>query len=116
MSLSNMTSADDIQVIADFQVEVITESEQGPPGPRGPQGVQGPTGPQGVQGPLGPQGPEGPPGEMQVVGGVPEAPTDSIAYGRYNTAWSPVLRISGDVLDGGNFILAIIAIQLVNRF
>jgi hypothetical protein len=36
-------------------------------------------------------------------GGIPEAPADSVAYGRRNIAWTPVLMISGDILDGGNF-------------
>lgn len=36
-------------------------------------------------------------------GGIPEAPTDNVGYGRYNATWTPVLRITGDVLDGGSF-------------
>jgi Collagen triple helix repeat (20 copies) len=94
---------DNITVVADYSVEIIEELEQGPPGPPGPRGPQGPMGVHGNPGPPGPQGPEGPPGEMQVVGGVPEAPTNSVAYGRYNTTWTAVLRVSNDVIDGGNF-------------
>lgn len=71
----------------------------GPPGPTGPTGPQGPQGPQGPPGPTGPQGPAGS-GEGGIV---PEAPADSVAYGRYNVAWTPVLRVSGDIVDGGNF-------------
>jgi hypothetical protein len=36
-------------------------------------------------------------------GGIPEAPANSVAYGRENTTWVPVLALSGDILDGGNF-------------
>src|SRR5262245_58957980 len=36
-------------------------------------------------------------------GGIPEAPTDSVAYGRENLSWVPVLALSNDTLDGGNF-------------
>ena len=36
-------------------------------------------------------------------GGVPEAPSNGITYGRRNQIWNPVLALSGDVLDGGNF-------------
>ena len=70
----------------------------GPPGPTGPAGPAGPTGP---AGPAGPEGPEGPPG---TGGGIAEAPSDSLAYGRLNAAWARVLAITGDVLDGGNYI------------
>jgi len=48
----------------------------------------------GPQGPQGPQGIQGPPGP------VPEAPTDSKAYGRLNAAWTQVLPISGGTLTG----------------
>jgi hypothetical protein len=36
-------------------------------------------------------------------GGIPDAPADGTAYGRLSGAWSRVLAITGDVLDGGNF-------------
>jgi hypothetical protein len=36
-------------------------------------------------------------------GGVPEAPSDGVTYGRRNAAWNPALALSGDILDGGNF-------------
>ena len=36
-------------------------------------------------------------------GGLPEAPADNVAYGRQNVAWVPVLMLSNDTLDGGNF-------------
>lgn len=36
-------------------------------------------------------------------GGIPEAPSDSVAYGRENLTWVPVLALTGDTLDGGNF-------------
>lgn len=36
-------------------------------------------------------------------GGIPEAPVNDIAHGRRNVAWTPVLMLSGDTLDGGNF-------------
>ena len=38
-----------------------------------------------------------------VTTGVPEAPSDSVTYGRYNMTWVPALAKSGDVLDGGSF-------------
>lgn len=79
---------DPVIIAADFEVEVIQELEQGPPGPAsmvpgpvgpmgppgpvgpastipgptGPQGQQGPQGIQGSPGPVGPQGPQGPAG------------------------------------------------------
>jgi Collagen triple helix repeat (20 copies) len=37
------------------------------------------------------------------TGGIPEAPTDGITYGRQSTAWTHVLMATGDVVDGGNF-------------
>jgi len=43
------------------------------------------------------------PDEGGSGGGIPEAPTDNVAYGRRNIAWTPVLMLTGDVLDGGNF-------------
>lgn len=36
-------------------------------------------------------------------GGIAEAPTDGVTYGRMDAAWNPTLALSGDVLDGGNF-------------
>jgi len=36
-------------------------------------------------------------------GGVPEAPSDNVTYGRRNAVWNPALALSGDILDGGNF-------------
>jgi hypothetical protein len=33
----------------------------------------------------------------------PDAPINNIAYGRYNATWTPVLMLSNDILDGGNF-------------
>lgn len=36
-------------------------------------------------------------------GGVPEAPSDDVTYGRRNQVWNPALAKSGDVLDGGSF-------------
>lgn len=37
-------------------------------------------------------------------GGIPEAPINSIAYGRRDAAWTQVIMSTGDVVDGGNFI------------
>jgi hypothetical protein len=37
------------------------------------------------------------------AGGIPEAPSDDVTYGRRNMVWNPALALSGDVLDGGNF-------------
>jgi hypothetical protein len=36
-------------------------------------------------------------------GGIPEAPSNGVTYGRRNMAWNPALALSGDVLDGGTF-------------
>jgi len=37
-------------------------------------------------------------------GGIPEAPVDTLAYGRKDASWIRVLMASGDVVDGGNFV------------
>ena len=36
-------------------------------------------------------------------GGIPDAPTDSTTYGRYNATWNRALAYSNDTLDGGDF-------------
>jgi hypothetical protein len=36
-------------------------------------------------------------------GGISEAPSDTLTYGRQDAGWSRVLGITGDVFDGGNF-------------
>jgi hypothetical protein len=36
-------------------------------------------------------------------GGISEAPINGVAHGRVNASWTPVLKITGDILDGGNF-------------
>ena len=41
--------------------------------------------------------------EAAVAGGFPEAPENHLAYGRMDAAWTRVLAISNDILDGGNF-------------
>lgn len=38
-----------------------------------------------------------------VSGGVPEAPSDGVTYGRKDAAWNPALAKTADILDGGNF-------------
>lgn len=35
--------------------------------------------------------------------GIEEAPIDNVGYGRYNAGWTPVLMLTNDLLDGGNF-------------
>jgi hypothetical protein len=64
----------------------------------------------GSPGPAGPPGAPGAPGADSTVPGPPgadgavqEAPIDTVTYGRHGGGWTPVLAISGDVLDGGNF-------------
>jgi hypothetical protein len=37
------------------------------------------------------------------TGGIPEAPTDGLMYGRQSAAWHRSLAITADLLDGGNF-------------
>jgi hypothetical protein len=37
------------------------------------------------------------------IGGIAEAPSDALAYGRRSAAWVRVLAITDDVCDGGNF-------------
>ena len=84
---------DEVTVAVDFEVEVIQEMEQGPPGPQGakgdigatgsqgntgppgPTGSTGVQGPQGVVGPVGPQGSTGPPGPQGVQG--PQGPASN---------------------------------------
>jgi hypothetical protein len=56
-------------------------------------------GSQGPPGPAGPPGPQGPPGDSWGS----EAPQNHLAYGRMDAAWTRVLAITGDILDGGNF-------------
>jgi hypothetical protein len=52
--VSTPLASESITVVADYQVEVIQELEQGPPGPQGPPGapstIPGPPGPQGTPG------------------------------------------------------------------
>ena len=48
-------------------------------------------------------GPVGVPGTGGGGGEFPDAPNNGISYGRKNLAWVPVLALSGDVLDGGNY-------------
>jgi hypothetical protein len=36
-------------------------------------------------------------------GGIPEPPSDDIAYGRRNAGWVDVLMATGDIVDGGNY-------------
>lgn len=91
---------------------------QGPVGPQGPIGLTGPQGLQGaasaVVGPQGPQGPAGatgspgaigPPGLQGVPGvngGIPDAPSNGVSYGRLNASWNVVLDTSSDI-DVGTF-------------
>jgi collagen triple helix repeat protein len=78
----------------------------GTPGATGPEGPKGDTGLQGAPGnpgPIGPEGPKGDPGPQGPAGGIAEAPTDSLSYGRLNSTWVRVIASSGDVMDGGNF-------------
>lgn len=63
--------------------------------------VTGEPGSEGPPGPQGPQGPQGTPGTG--TGYITEAPNNGLAYGRQSLAWSRVLAITGDILDGGNF-------------
>jgi phage baseplate assembly protein gpV len=97
----------------------ISANSGGPAGPTGATGATGPAGSAGATGPAGAAGVGVPTGGTagQVLAkvdsanyntqwaapGVPEAPANNIGYGRLNAAWTPVLMITGDVLDGGNF-------------
>jgi hypothetical protein len=45
----------------------------------------------------------GTPGAGGSGGGISEAPTDGITYGRKDMVWNPTLALNNDVLDGGNF-------------
>ena len=71
------------------------QGPQGIPGEQGPQGSTGPQGPQGQTGAQGPQGIAGPPGP------VPEAPTDSKQYARFNTTWQQVTPGLADAPSDG---------------
>jgi hypothetical protein len=42
-------------------------------------------------------------GTAPPTGGIPEAPTDGLMYGRQSAAWQRALAITNDLLDGGNF-------------
>jgi hypothetical protein len=64
----------------------VNTGNLGGPGPPGPAGPAGPAGPPGPQGPL-----------------FPDAPINSLAYGRNDAAWVRVLAITNDILDAGNF-------------
>ncbi|WLB66019.1 hypothetical protein QIH96_13005 [Bradyrhizobium japonicum] len=59
---------DPITVIADFDVEVIQETQQGPPGPQGPPGAPSTI--------PGPQGPKGDPGNTVLYGPVDPVNSD----------------------------------------
>lgn len=97
-SVAIAETPDTVVVLWPNDVETIATGEQGPPGPPGKDStVPGPPGP------PGPQGPQGVPGTG--TGYITEAPTDGIAYGRQSAAWVHVLMATGDVVDGGNFIL-----------
>lgn len=69
-------SAEDIIIVADFDIEVIQELEQGPPGPMGPEST--------TPGPPGPMGPQGYPG----------ADGNTILYGTSNP--TPETGSNGD--------------------
>lgn len=58
-------------------------------------GPAGPPGPQGPQGEVGPEGPQGEPGDS-----FPDAPEDSLTYGRRNLDWSRVVAVTGDTMTG----------------
>jgi hypothetical protein len=36
-------------------------------------------------------------------GGIPDAPSDGVTYGRLNSSWNAALAHSNDTLDGGTF-------------
>jgi hypothetical protein len=76
LDVSMLDSSDPVIVIADFEVEVIQELDQGPPGP-----------PSTVPGPMGPPGPQG--GQ-----GNPGLPGNQIYYGTTNP--TPEIGINGD--------------------
>lgn len=84
---------------------VVIAGRTGPAGPAGgPTGPAGPSGPQGIPGgPTGPLGPTGATGLQGAGAEFPEAPINSLAYGRLNANWARVLAITNDVLDGGNY-------------
>jgi len=42
-------------------------------------------------------------GSGTTSGGIPEAPSDGVTYGRKDMTWNPALAKSGDMLDGGSF-------------
>jgi hypothetical protein len=71
-----LDSGDPVVVVADYEVEVLIEQQQGPPGPASS-----------VPGPVGPPGPQGP-------AGTPGLPGNQIYYGTTNP--TPEIGINGD--------------------
>ncbi|RXG91603.1 hypothetical protein [Bradyrhizobium zhanjiangense] len=66
--VSTALSTDDVVVVADFEIEVIQETQQGPPGPQGPPGAPSTI--------AGPQGPKGDPGNTVLYGPVDPVNSD----------------------------------------
>ncbi|MBR0753523.1 hypothetical protein JQ604_15145 [Bradyrhizobium jicamae] len=62
------SSSDSVVVVTDFEVEVIQETQQGPPGPQGPPGAPSTI--------PGPQGPKGDPGNTVLYGPVDPVNSD----------------------------------------
>jgi hypothetical protein len=77
----------------DAQLRTVEDGVIGPQGPQGPigppgaTGSPGPQGPQGLPGQTGPTGPQGPQGPQGPGAAFPDAPTNSIRYGRFNSIW-----------------------------
>ncbi|MEY9364773.1 hypothetical protein ABH994_007494 [Bradyrhizobium yuanmingense] len=77
--VSTPLAGESVTVVADYQVEVIQELEQGPPGPQGPSGAPSTI--------PGPQGPKGDPGNTVLYGPVDPVNSDGVNGDFYiNTA------------------------------
>ncbi|KYK43426.1 hypothetical protein A1D31_18585 [Bradyrhizobium liaoningense] len=68
--VSTPLATESVIVVADYQVEVVQELEQGPPGPQGPQGTPSTI--------PGPQGPKGDPGNTVLYGPVDPVNSDGV--------------------------------------
>ena len=93
----------------DAQLRTVEDGVIGPQGPQGPigppgaTGSPGPTGPQGLPGQTGPAGPQGPQGPQGPGAAFPDAPTNSIRYGRFNSIWQADAIQTDAAADGAAY-------------
>jgi hypothetical protein len=105
-----LDSTSDVVVIADYQVEVIQELEQGPPGPMGPQGapstIPGPKGDQGIPGNTILYGTVDPVNSVGLNGNFYINTTTNFMFGpKANDIWPAGTSIVGPQGTPGNTVL-----------